>query len=68
MQISNKKLNSLIVEKENFRVSKSRRMRRAGHVTRMGEVINTKFLLENEAGDLGVDGKIILELIFREIG
>jgi hypothetical protein len=52
---------------QNVKVIKSRRMRWAGHVARMGEMRNTYKILVRKPGgkihseDLGVDGKIILE-------
>ena len=49
-----------------MRVIKSRRMRWAGHVARMGEERGAfKFLVGKPDGDLGVDGWIILGWISR---
>jgi hypothetical protein len=55
------------------RMIKSRRVKLAGHVVRMGkEEAYTWFLWGNlkervHLGDLGVDGRIILRLIFRNL-
>jgi len=55
-----------------IRVNKSGRMRRPGHVARMGDMRDVYiFRLENLKGryrleDLGVDGRIILECILGE--
>jgi hypothetical protein len=49
----------LYITPDIIREIESRRMKWVGHVARMGETINTIFLLE----DLGVDEKIILEWI-----
>jgi hypothetical protein len=57
-----------------IRMIKSRRLRWAGHILRMGEARNAyNILLENLKGrdhleDLGVYGKIILEWILRKQG
>jgi hypothetical protein len=54
------------------RVIKSRRMRWAGHVARLGEGIDVCRVLvgkpegRNHWGDPDVDGRIILRLIFRK--
>jgi hypothetical protein len=53
-----------------IRVNKQRRMRWVGHAAHMRSMrIEYKILLEipegkNHLGDLGIDGKIILKLIF----
>jgi len=56
-----------------FRVIKSRRIRWAGHVARMGEKRGVHSVLvgkpegkETPSGDPGLDGRIILRWIFRE--
>jgi hypothetical protein len=44
-----------------MRVTKSRRMRWAGHVARMGEMrVVYNILLRKPQGDLGVDRKVII--------
>jgi hypothetical protein len=48
------------------------RMRRAGHVVRLGEMRNANKILvgkperKNHSEDLGVDGRIILKWILRQ--
>ena len=65
-RIHNKELNNLYSSPNIVRVIKSRRMRRAGYVARMGEEKGcTGFCWGNRRerdhwGDLGVDGWIIL--------
>jgi len=50
-------------------VIKSRRMRWAGHVARMGERRGVyRVLMVKPEGDQGVDDKIILRWIFRKWG
>jgi hypothetical protein len=64
--------NDLYYTSNIFRVIKSRRMRRAGHVARMGGVeVYTRFWWGNlserdHLEDPGVDGRIILRWIFRK--
>jgi hypothetical protein len=58
-KVHNEELNNLYSTPNIVRVIKSRRMRRAGHVARMGERRERDHL-----GDQGVDGRIILRLIF----
>jgi len=71
-KLHNEELNDLYCSPNIVRVIKSRRMRRAGHVTRMerGEAY-TGFWWGNlrekdHLGDPGVDGRIILRWIFRK--
>ena len=72
-KLHNKELNDLYSSLRIVGAIKSRRMRWAGHVARMvekGEAY-TEFwwgnLRErNHLGDAGVDGRIILRLIFRK--
>jgi hypothetical protein len=47
---------------------KSRRIRKVGHVARMGEMKNVYKILVGKPEYLGVDGKIIFKLILREWG
>jgi len=71
-KLFNEELNDLYSSPNTFRVIKSRRMRWAGHVARMGERRGyTRFWWENlrerdNLGYPGVDGKILLRLIFRK--
>jgi len=64
-KLHNEELNDLYTSPNIVRVIKSRRMRLAGHVARMGERRGfTGFWLENlrergHLGDPGVDGRII---------
>ena len=57
---------------DNIYVIKSRRLRWAGHVARMGEVeVNTGFWCGNlrerdYLKDLGVDGRTLLKFIFKK--
>ena len=70
-RLHNKELNDLYSSLNIVRVIKSRRMRWAGHVARMGEereVYRVSVGNRRERyhwGDLGVDGWIILEWISR---
>jgi len=70
-RLHNKELNALYASSNIVRVIKSRRMRWAGHVARMGEEKGVcTFLVGNRTegdqwGDLGVDGWIILGWISR---
>jgi len=70
-KLHNEKLNYLYASPSNIRVIKSKRMRWAGYVVRMGRrEAYTGFWWGNLRGrdhleDLGLDGKIILEWIFR---
>ena len=56
-----------------MRMVKSRRMRKAGHVTRMGEDrgVHSRLVVKPEGkshwGDQDVDGRIILRCIFRKL-
>ena len=67
----NEELNDLYCSPNILRVIKSRRMRWAGHVARMGEergayrVLVGKSEGKNHWGDLDVDGRIILGWISR---
>ena len=72
-KLHNKELNDLYSSLRIVGAIKSRRMRWAGHVARMGEKgeAYTEFwwgnLRErNHLGDAGVDGRIIIRLIFRK--
>jgi len=70
-RLHNEELNDLYSSPNTVRVIKSRRMRWAGHVARMGEERGCiGFWCGNQRegdqwGDLGVDGWIILGRIFR---
>ena len=70
-RLHNEELNVLYSSSNIVRVIKSRRMRWAGHVARMGEkrgCIGSYWGNRREGdhwGDLGVDGRIILERISR---
>jgi hypothetical protein len=64
-KLHNEELNDLYCSLNIFRVIKSRRMRWAGHVARMGGEVYTGFWWGNlrgrdHLGDPGVDGRIIL--------
>jgi hypothetical protein len=71
-KLHNEELNDLYSSPTTVRVIKSRRMRRAGHVARMGRrEACTGFWWENlrerdHWRDSGVDGRIILRQIFRK--
>jgi hypothetical protein len=71
-RLHNEELNDMYSSSNIIRVIKSRRMRWAGHVARMGrEEVHTGFwwgdLREgNHFEDPGVDGKIILKWIFKK--
>jgi hypothetical protein len=71
-KIHNEELNDLYSSPTIVRVIKSRTMRSAGHVARMGEgkgvyrVLVGKPEGKNHLVDLGVDGRIILRRIFRK--
>jgi hypothetical protein len=68
----NHKLHDLYFPPNIMRVTKSKRMRRAEHVARMGrEEIATGFWYgnlkeRNNLEDLGVDGRIILKCVFKK--
>ena len=70
-RLHNEELNDLYFSPNIVRVIKSRRMRWAGHVARMGEERGVYRLLvgkpegRNHWGDLGVDGQIILGWLSR---
>jgi len=70
-RLHNEELNDLYASPNIVRVIKSRRMRWAGHVARMGEerevyrVLVGKLEGRRPLGDLGVDGWIILGRISR---
>jgi hypothetical protein len=72
-ELHNEELNDLYSSPNIFRVIKSRRMTWAGHVARMGErrgytVFWSGNLRERDTlEDPGVDGRIILKLIFRKL-
>jgi hypothetical protein len=71
-RLHNEELNELYSSPNIIRVIEWRRMRRAGHVARMGRrEVHTGFwwgyLREGDhMGDPGVDGKIILKWIFKK--
>jgi hypothetical protein len=71
-KLHNEELNDLYFAPNNFRVIKSRRMRWAGYVARMGRGEGcTGFWWGNlrdkdHLGNPGVDGRIILRWIFRK--
>jgi hypothetical protein len=60
----NEELHNLYASLNVIRVTRSRRMRLVGHVAPMREVRNANKILVGKLKDLGVDGKIILELMF----
>jgi len=67
--VHNWELRNLYASPSIIRVDKARRMRLAGHVARMGEIINAYKILigksvgNNHSEDLGIDRSIILEWI-----
>jgi hypothetical protein len=72
-KLHNENLNNLCSSPTIVRVIKSRRVRWAGHVARMGEgrVVYRVLMWENlrergQWGDPSVDGRIILRRIFRK--
>jgi hypothetical protein len=71
-RLHNEELNDLYSSSNIVRVIKSRRMRWAGHVARMGRgEVYTGFWLgdlkdRDHLGDLGVYGTIILKWIFKK--
>ena len=71
-KLHNEELNDLCSSPNIFRVIKSRRMRWAEHVARMGRgKVHTEFWWGNlrnrdHSEDPGVGGRIILKLIFRK--
>jgi len=73
-KLHNKKLNDLYSSPNTLRVIRSRRMRWAGHVAFMGERRGVYRALggnpkeRDHLGDTGIDGRIILRLIFGKYG
>jgi hypothetical protein len=71
-RLHNEELNDLYSSPNSIRVIKSRRMRWAGHVARMGEKRGAcRILVGRPAGrnhleDPGVDGRIILKCVFKK--
>jgi hypothetical protein len=71
-KLHNEELNDLYCSPSIVRVIKSRRMRLAGHVARIGErrdvysVLVGKSEERDHLGDTGLDGRIILRWIFRK--
>ena len=71
-RLHNEELNDLYSSPNIVRVIKSRRVRWAGHVARMGDergCIGSWWGNQSEGdhwGDIGVDGRLILERIFRK--
>jgi hypothetical protein len=71
-RLHNEELNDLYSSPNIIRVNKSRKMRWAGHVTRMGEKRGAYRILvgrsegRNKLGDQGVDGRIIIKCIFKK--
>jgi hypothetical protein len=60
-KITNKGLHHLYASPNNIRLIRGRRIKWAGHVTRMGDIINAyKFWSEILKEEQGVDGRIIL--------
>ena len=72
-KLHNEELNDLYSLPNIVRVVKSRRMRWAGHVTRMGEDRGVHRVLvgnpegKRPLGDQDIDGRIILRWIFRKL-
>ena len=72
-KLHNEELNDLYSLPNIVRVVKSRRMRWAGHVARMGENRGVQRVLvrkpegKRPLGDQDVDGRIILKWIFRKL-
>jgi len=71
-KLHNEELNNLYTSPNIVRVIKSRIMRWAGHVARMGERSGVYSVLVRKPegrrplGDPGIDGRIILRLIFEK--
>jgi hypothetical protein len=69
--LHNEKLYNLYYSQDSFMVIRLRRMRRAGHAARMGEIRYAYILVgilevKNHLGNVCVDGKVILKRILQK--